>query len=131
LQPQIAAQNFPLHKFGEFALNQSRKLARTLLSDGMMAGKPPADVDEVVQKLSSRDVFFSHGSAIDHKEAAALGLNVTYLPPDDVLWQRIWLLHCMYEHDCRKARYLKVFEGRMRSTAIAAPSAQAPPSTRP
>jgi hypothetical protein len=131
LQPQIATQNFPLHKFGEFALNQSRKLARTLLSEGMMRGKPPADIDEVVQKLSSRDVFFSHGSAIDHKEAAALGLNVEYLSPDNSLWQRIWLLHCMYEHDCRKARYLKIFEGRVRSTAIAAPPAQAQPPGRP
>jgi hypothetical protein len=128
LQPQIAAQNFPLHKFGEFALNQSRKLARTLLTEGMMAGKPPAEIDDVVQKLSSRDVYFSHGSSIDHKEAKALGLNVQYLPPDDALWQQLWLLHCMYEHDCRKARYLKIFEGRMRSTAIAAPPQPQPPA---
>jgi hypothetical protein len=121
LQPQIAAQNFPLHKFGEFALNQSRKLARTLLSEGMMHGRPPAEIDDVVQKLSSRDVYFSHGSAIDHQEAAALGLAIQYLPPEDPLWERIWLLHCMYEHDCRKARFLKIFEGRVRSTAVAAP----------
>jgi hypothetical protein len=131
LQPQIAAQNFPLHKFGEFALNQSRKLARTLLSKGMMSGKEQAEVDEVVQKLSSRDVYFSHGSAIDHKEAAALGLNVEYLPPEAPLWRQIWLLYCMYEHDCRKSRYLKVFEGRMRSTAIAAPPVPAQPTGHP
>jgi hypothetical protein len=120
-QQQIANQNFALHKFGEYALNQSRKLARTLLSDGMMKGKPAADIDAVVQKLSSRDVYFSHGSAIDHTEAVGLGLAVEYLKPDDPIWQHIWLLYCMYEHDCRKSRYLKLFEGRARSTAVAAP----------
>jgi hypothetical protein len=114
IQKEIAAQNFPLHKFGEYALNQSKKLATTLplLTDGMMKGKPAADIDAVVQKLSSRDVYFSHGSAIDHTEAHSLGLLVEYLKPDDPIWQRIWLLYCMYEHDCRKSRYVKIFEGR-------------------
>jgi hypothetical protein len=97
----------------------------------MMSGKPPAEIDDVVQKLSSRDVYFSHGSSIDHKEAKALGLNVEYLPPEDPLWQQIWLLHCMYEHDCRKARYLKIFEGRVRSPAIAAPPNQAQLRSQP
>ena len=41
------------------------------------------------------------------------------LAPDDEVWQRVWLLYCMYEHDCRRNRYLKVFEGR---TAVAAPT---------
>jgi ClpP class serine protease len=121
LQPQIAAQNFSLHKFGEYALNQSRKLAKTLLAEGMMKGRPESDIDIVVQKLSSRDIYFSHGSAIDHTEAKALGLAVEYLASDDPIWQRIWLLHCMYGHDCRRSRYLKIFEGRYRSTAVAAP----------
>jgi hypothetical protein len=127
-QPQIAAQNFPLHKFGEYALNQSRKLAKTLLTEGMMNGKPAPDVELVVQKLSSRDVYFSHGSAIDHTEAKSLGLSVEYLPPDNPIWQRIWLLFCMYEHDCRRSRFIKLFEGRYRSTAIAAP-VSGPPAT--
>jgi hypothetical protein len=34
---------------------------------------------------------------------------------------KAWLLYCMYDHDCRKDRLLKVFEGRARSTAIAIP----------
>lgn len=119
-QPEIAAQNFALHKFGEYALLQTKTLATTLLTTGMMKDRA-AHVPVVVQKLSSRDVYFSHGSAIDHKEAKDLGLSVEYLPPDDLLWQKLWLLYCMYEHDCRKGRLLKLFEGRSRSTAIAAP----------
>ena len=76
--------------------------------------------DSIGQKLSSRDVYYSHGSVINHAEASALGLEVKYLPPGDKIWERIWLLYCMYDHDCRKSRYLKVFEGRARSTAVAA-----------
>jgi ClpP class serine protease len=126
-QQQIAGQNFPLHKYGEYALQQSRTLAKKLLATGMMKGRPQADIDDVVAKLSSRDVYFSHGSVIDHVEAASLGLNIEYLKPDDPVWQRLWLLFCMYEHDSRHARYLKVFEGQYRSTAVAIP---APPHPR-
>jgi hypothetical protein len=129
IQPQVAGQNFPLHKFGEYALQQSRTLAKTLLTAGMMNGRAPADIDATVQSLSSRDVYFSHGSAIDHTEAKRLGLAVEYLDPNDMIWQRIWLLYCMYEHDCRKSRYLKIFEGRARSTAIAAPTSTPAKST--
>jgi len=125
LEPQIAAQNFPLHKYGEFALQQSRTLARILLSSGMMKDKTAVEVDTVVQKLASRDVYFSHGSVIDHVEAKSIGLKIEYLPPDNPIWQRLWLLYCMYEHDSRKTRYLKVFEGAARSTAVAAPAIQA------
>ena len=131
VQPQIAAQNFPLHKIGEYALQQTRTLAKSLLAGGMMAGRQPADIETTVQKLSSRDVYFSHGSAIDHREAKGLGLSVEYLPPDDPIWQRIWLLYCMYEHDCRKSRYLKAFEGRARSTAVAAPIPASPAPAMP
>jgi hypothetical protein len=121
MQPQMAQQNFVLHQFGHYALQQSKTLARTLLTAGMMKGRSQQQIDDAVQKLASRDVYYSHGSAISHAEAAALGLTVEYLPPDDPVWQRIWLLYCMYDHDCRTARYLKVFEGRHRSTAVAVP----------
>ncbi len=128
-QPQIAAQNFPLHKYGEYALQQSRTLAKKLLTAGMMKGRQPNEIDDVIAKLSSRDVYFSHGSVIDHVEAANLGLKIEYLKPDDPIWQRIWLLFCLYEHDCRKAGYLKVFEGQYRSTAVALPTPTKPPGT--
>jgi len=120
-QPQIEKSNFPLHMFGKYALSQTRALAKSLLSDGMMKGKPATDIDKTVDTLSTRDKFFSHGSVIDHREAAALGLNIEYLPPDDELWQRLWLLYCVVDYDCRKSRYLKLFEGRARSTAVSIP----------
>jgi hypothetical protein len=104
-------------------------LAKKLLTAGMMKGKQAAEIEDVVAKLSSRNVYFSHGSVIDHTEAASLGLSIEYLKPEDPVWQRIWLLFCMYEHDCRRAGYLKVFEGRYRSTAVAIPSAPPLPKT--
>jgi hypothetical protein len=129
IQQKIAEQNFPLHKFGEYALQQSRTLAKKLLAAGMMKGRQPSEIEDVVAKLSSRDVYFSHGSVIDHTEAASLGLSIEYLKPDNPVWQRICVLFCMYEHDCRRAGYLKVFEGRYRSTAVAIPIAPPPPKT--
>lgn len=125
-QQQIAQQNYPLHMFGKYALDQTISLAKKLLLGGMLAGQEKK-VEETVQLLASRDKFYSHGSVIDHREAIELGLNVAYLPPENDLWQRIWLLYCMYDHDCRKSRYLKVFEGRSRSTAVSVPPKPAAP----
>ena len=125
VEPQIAAQNFALHMAGKFSLQQTKSLAKFLLIKGMMSDDIQR-VDDTVHKLSSRDVYFSHGSAIDHSEAASLGLKIEYLPPTNELWKRIWLLYCMYDFDSRKSRLLKVFEGKSRSTAIAAPPVAAP-----
>lgn len=125
-QDEIKKSNFPLHMFGLHALKQSRSLAKTLLTNGMLKDKTEAEIEGIVQKLASRDSYFSHGSVIDHREAAALGLTVKYLPPGDPVWDRLWLLHCMYEHDCRKNGLLKVFEGRALSTAVALPAATPP-----
>jgi hypothetical protein len=112
--------NFVLQMNAQYVLQQTVALAKRVLTKGMMSGQQ-AKVEETVKKLASRDAYFSHGSVLDHREAAQLGLNITYLPPDDEIWKRIWLLHCMYDNDCRKANLLKVFEGRARSTAIAVP----------
>jgi hypothetical protein len=123
--PEVAAQNFALHKFGVYALQQTKALALRLLSEGMMKGKPEAEIKALVETLSGRDKFFSHGSVINHAEASQLGLTIEYLPPDDPVWQRVWLLYCMYDQDCRRDRYLKVFEGPSISTSIAAPPPKA------
>ena len=125
--PEIAKQNFALHKFGQFALQQSRDLAKKLLTAGMMRGRTPDEIEQTVQKLSSRDVYYSHGSVVNHQEAVAIGLSVEYLDPSNDLWKRIWLLYCMYDHDCQKSKYLKLFEGRILSTAVAAPPGQPHP----
>jgi hypothetical protein len=114
----VKAQNFPLHMLAMYAIGQTKSLATKLLSTGMMKGKPPAEIQATVQSLASKDKFFSHGSTIDHLEAARLGLNVRYLPAEDAFWQRIWLLYSMYSYDTAKGGIVKVFEGRARSMSV-------------
>lgn len=120
-EEDVKRDNFALHKFAVYSLQQSRSLAKELLSNGMMKGKDEATIERAVKALSGRDVYFSHGSVINHREAKDLGLNIEYLPPDNEIWKKIWLLYCMYDHDCRRDRYMKVFEGPAISTSIAAP----------
>jgi len=131
VEPQIATTNYPLHKYGVYALQQTKALATRLLKNGMMKGKADSIIEDTVKRLASRDTYASHGSVIDHREAKELGLNVEYLPPDGDLWQRLWLLHCMVAYDCQKSRYLKLFEGRARSTAVVSPVPPSPPSPGP
>jgi hypothetical protein len=134
--PMLATQNPVLYQAAQFAIQQTRKLATRLLKKGMMSLKPEQEIAASVEKLLTRTVYPSHGSVIDYKEAAALGLTVEYLPPEDTNWRRFRLLACMYESDCRKNRYLKIFEGERRSSAIQAPTVtplapQVPPRLAP
>src|SRR5206468_1652943 len=99
--PVVAQTNFPLHQLAVLGLKQTKKMAETLLEHGMMKGRERGEIEQVVSALASRDVFFSHGSAIDHREATTLGLKVEYLDAGDELWERIWLLYCMYDFDVR------------------------------
>ena len=116
--PQVAAQNFALHKLAIYAIDQSKKLATYLLSTGMMKDAEPGKIEDTVRKLASRDEFFSHGSVIDHTEAKKLGLTVNFLPHESELWQRFWLLYTMYAHDIQQAGAVKMFEGNSRSLAV-------------
>lgn len=114
----VKQQNFPLHKLALYAIEQTKKLATSLLENGMMRGRQREEIEPTVQKLASRDEFFSHGSVIDHAEALKLGLNVRFLNGGDEFWERIWLLYCMYAHDAGANDVVKIFEGRARSLAV-------------
>ena len=117
-EPQVATSNFPMHRLALYAISQSRRLATELLIKGMMKGRPPEEIEDTVQKLATKEKFFSHGSVIDHIEAAGLGLNVNYLPEDNELWKRVWLLYCMYSHDIQSMGTVKIFEGCARSISV-------------
>lgn len=117
----VKNQNFALHKLALYAIEQTKQLARKLLTDGMMSGATAEKVEETVGKLASRDHFYSHGSAIDHVEAEKLGLKIKYLGVGDPYWDRIWLLYNMFAHDVAKDSLLKIFEGNSRSMSISPP----------
>lgn len=102
----------------QYSVMQTQKLAKSLLMDGMLNGTAEPQVDAVVTTLSSRDVYHSHGSVIDASEARSLGLKVTEFGSDDDLWNRFWLLRCMYEVDMRSERTMKIFEGSRFSNSI-------------
>lgn len=103
------------------ARQQTEKLARDLLSTGMMKDSTTAEVGEAVAKLATRNVYHSHGSVIDHKEAKSLGFHVTFLDQSSELWKKIWLLRVMYQYDCPVGGYAKLFESSKISTGVEAP----------
>ncbi|WP_264784194.1 SDH family Clp fold serine proteinase [Asaia siamensis] len=125
--PQIAHTNFPLHKLGLYALAQTKTLAKKLLQSGMMRSHELVKVEQAIEALASRNTFPSHGSVVSHKEASELGLVVEYLPPENDLWQRIWLLYCMYDHDSRSDHLSKIYETRQCSLSVASSSATSSP----
>ncbi len=101
----------------DFAQKQTDALAESLLRDGMMSNKQEM-LRDTVRKLCTRDDFKSHGSVINHREAKRLGLNVTYLPPDEELWKKISLLHCLYSFDSDARGASKFFEQETYSVVV-------------
>ncbi len=104
---------------------QTVKLAKQLLSTGMMSGRNPGEIDETIEKMATRGHYHSHGSVIDMKEAALLNLKVIQHQMQDHLWSKLWLLRTMYQFDCLQHGYAKLFESAYVSTAVAAAKPQA------
>jgi hypothetical protein len=109
-----------ISQLADSAIKQTRQIATTLLETGMMKGRDAQAIKDVVDALTSRQQYHSHGSVIDADEAERLGLQVKKLSLDDDLWQQLWLLRCMYEHDATRAGALKIFEGPNISNSLRA-----------
>jgi hypothetical protein len=84
-----------------------------------MKGKDEKAIQEVLAKISSTTGYKSHGAVIDFDEAKSLGLSVQFLPPDDGLWKRLWLLYCMYDYDTKAHAIGRLVEGAKFSIARA------------
>lgn len=97
------------------AVERMRALATKILSDGMLRSLDSEKLDDVIDKISSSNTYKSHGAVIDYSEAKELGLSVEWMPPDQALWRRVWLLHCCYDHDVRVLGYRKILEGAVNS----------------
>lgn len=120
LREEVRNANLFLHFDAAHALKQSTQLATSFLKDGMMKGRTDAEINAVVNALSTRDAYPAHGSVIDRTEAQRLGLTITCLNKGDEFWDRVWLLYCMYDYDARKAGVGKIFEAKSRSLSVAA-----------
>lgn len=105
-------------QYANSARMQTRKLAFTLLKTGMMKDHTDEEIMATVEKLATKDHYHSHGSAIDADEAMRLNLNIDKLTPENDLWQKLWLLRAMYQHDCGVYGYAKLFEGNYVSSAV-------------
>jgi hypothetical protein len=105
------AQQYPIRQIAESAITRTRKLANQVLSKGMLKGEPLNKISSLVDQLSSAQSYSSHGAVINAEEVKSLGLTVTFLDAKDELWKKIWLLYCMYDYDCQRNEYAKVFEG--------------------
>jgi ClpP class serine protease len=100
-----------VQQLASLSAQRMTQMATDILARGMMKGADPAVIANVISKVSASTGYMSHGAVIDYGEAKALGLSVEYLEPDDGLWQRIWLLYCMYDYDVRVKNVGKIFEG--------------------
>lgn len=98
------------------ALARSEKFAREYLERHMLKGDP-GKAQEVAAKLKDVQEYLSHGAVIDADRAADMGLRVSYLEPDDDLWQAYWRLYC----EARLAlptQNARLFEGRRASLLL-------------
>jgi Serine dehydrogenase proteinase len=96
----------------QHSINLAKKwLQRSMCSDESIAMS-------IAKQLVDIEKFPNHGAVIDWREAKNLGLNVTYLPQDDELWQGIWRLFCMYAVDLKSKELVKFFESNKYSVSI-------------
>lgn len=106
--------------YAEHALQQTTVVAKRLLERGMMRDNSQQEREDTVKKLSTRDGFFSHGAVIDHIDAQDLHLNIEYLPVENELWKKLFMLHCFYSFDSSARRASKFFEQEMFSAIVLA-----------
>jgi len=94
---------------------RSRAIAEDLLKQAMI--KDEEDAAQIASHLSDTKRWHSHGQMISHETAAGLGLNISYLPPHQPLWSKLWRLYCLqlWEADGK----VKLFEGSYASLRIA------------
>lgn len=99
------------------AVERMRQLAKKILMDGMLNEAGEAKLDNVIREISSTGSYHSHGAVIDYSEAEKLGLSVEWLPPEEELWRRIWMLYCCYDYDTKAKKIGKITEGAVNSIA--------------
>lgn len=104
-------EKYPYKQIAESAISRTKKLASQVLSQGMLRHGDSTQVETLVNQLSSAQRYASHGAVINAEDAKTLSLNITYLMPQSELWKKLWLLYCMYDFDCQRQGYAKIFEG--------------------
>ncbi|MEB3245721.1 MAG: hypothetical protein VKJ06_07030 [Vampirovibrionales bacterium] len=81
-------------------------------NSNMSAEQKNLKLDELVTAFSTREVFASHGTPVGPAYLTENYIAVEHLSKENELWQKLWLLFCMYTHDCQMNGYSKIFETR-------------------
>jgi len=96
--------------FCKKSVNRSRRFAEKWL-EKFQCKDDPEKAKKIAEKLVDPSLYLLHGTVIDHTEASdELKLHVSYLPPDNSLWQAIWRLFCAYEVNMQGEKLAKIFE---------------------
>jgi hypothetical protein len=103
--------------FCKKAIQRSERFASEFLKRYMLKDDP-ATAAKVAKTLNDSRTHLSHGAVIDAQKASELGLNVTYLPPDDDLWQAYWRLYCEMRIALQNPAQ-KLYEGQQASLLLA------------
>lgn len=103
------------------AIERTKAFAKKWLMKGMCKGDVES-ASRIAEELTDNQKYLSHGSVIDWQEAIRIGLKITYLPPEEELWEILWRLYCIYLADLQTGPegqvFSKVFESEHVSIII-------------
>jgi len=94
----------------DLTVQRNRQLATDLLKKGMMNGKTDEEIAISYLKYQ-RPTAKNISCAVINHMSARTGLAVKFLDYKDELWNRLWLLYCMYDYDSKAKNLGKIFEG--------------------
>jgi hypothetical protein len=100
----------------------SKKIAKSLLSTGMMKGKSEADVDGCLEPFLDPEVTGSHGRPIFPAMAKGCGLTVEDLPSNSPLWEPLWEYYWRATSLVSSGMAPKLLENPTSSLRLGAPS---------
>lgn len=103
--------------FCKKAIQRSERFASEFLKRYMLRNDHETAA-KVAKILNDSRTHLSHGAVIDAEKASSLGLKVTYLEPEDDLWQAYWRLYCELRIALQNPGQ-KLYEGQQASLLLA------------
>jgi membrane-bound ClpP family serine protease len=67
-----------IYQIADQAIKQTQKLAKTVLKERMLSEAEETVLESIVGQISTRNVYYSHGSVIDYREAIAFSILMRY-----------------------------------------------------
>jgi hypothetical protein len=102
--------------FCKKALKRSQDMASHFLRTYSLKDDP-LKAEQIAGELNNAKEYRSHGAVIDADRAAAMGLAINYLEPEDDLWQAYWRLYCL-DRLALETPNQRLYEGRRASLQI-------------